>query len=232
MKYVGAPQYARLLDAREYFEQHGFKFVDAPWAVSREAVLATRPPWVTGEPFSFAAGGALQFPVASAEQSFLQMQMDAVAEGARFKYVDTPWTERITGSFCALTPCFRNEPVLDDLHQPYFMKLELITWDGNEADMSRMIQLARIWYESEHPGDHPGDDLQIRVVENNDSDHLSVTQAYDIVTAYTGIELGSYGIREHAKVGRWVYGTGLAEPRYSVALEAEKKSKTAAGRPS
>lgn len=244
MKHVGTLQYARLLDAQEYYEQHGFQFVDAPWAVSREAVLVTRPPWVQGEPFSFLVDneradkwverqpGIRLYPVASAEQSFLQMQMDAVADGARFKYVDTPWTERITGSFCALTPCFRNEPVLDDLHQPYFMKLELITWDGNEADMSRMIQLARIWYESEHPGTHPDDDLQVRVVENNDPDHLGVTQAYDLVTAHTGIELGSYGIREHAKVGRWVYGTGLAEPRYSVALEAEKTFKAAAGRPS
>jgi len=229
MKYVGTLQYARLLDAREYFEQHGFKFVDAPWTVSREAVLATRPPWIAGEPFSYAAGGVFQFPVASAEQSFLQMQMDAMA--AR--------QPRLEGSYCALTPCFRNEPVLDDLHQPYFMKLELIRWVSDqdltiysEADMNRMIQLARIWYESEHPGDHPGDDLQVRVVENNDPDHLGVTQAYDIVTAHTGIELGSYGIREHAKIGRWVYGTGLAEPRYSVALEAEKTFKVAAGRPS
>jgi hypothetical protein len=220
MRFVGTLQYARLLDAREYFEQHGFKFVDAPWAVSREAVLATRPPWIQGEPFSYAAGGVFQFPVASAEQSFLQMQMDAIEAGTR-----------IEGSYCALTPCFRNEAILNDLHQPYFMKLELITWNGNEADMSRMIQLARIWYESEHPGDHPDDDLQIRVIENNDPDPTSVVQAYDIVTAHTGIELGSYGIRD-AKVGRWVYGTGLAEPRYSYALEKEKTYKIAAGRPS
>jgi hypothetical protein len=221
MKYVGTLQYARLLDAREYFEKYGYQFVDAPWTVSREAVLLTRPPWVQGEPFSYAAGGVFQFPVASAEQSFIQMQMDARAAG-----------EPITGSYCALTPCFRNEAILNDLHQPYFMKLELITWDGTEADMSRMIQLARIWFESEHPGDRPGDDLMLSIVPNNDEDLLGVTQAYDINTALTGIELGSYGIREHAKVGRWVYGTGLAEPRYTVALEKEKAFRTAARRPS
>jgi hypothetical protein len=224
MKYVGTLQMARLLDAREFYEQHGYKFVDAPWTVGREAILMTRPPWITGEPFSYAAGGVFQYPVASAEQSFIQMQMDAIAAG-----------KPITGSYCAITPCFRNESILDDLHQPYFMKLELITWDaweGSATDMSRMIQLAKIWFESEHPGDHPGDDLMTSIVPNNDADPLGVTQAYDIQTSRTRIELGSYGIREHMKVGRWAYGTGLAEPRYSHALEAEKTYKSAAGRPS
>jgi hypothetical protein len=221
MKHVGTLQMARLLDAREYYEQHGYKFVDAPWTVGREAILMTRPPWIGGEPFSYAAGGVFQFPVASAEQSFIQMQMDAIASGTR-----------IEGSYCAITPCFRNESVLDDLHQPYFMKLELITWDGGESDMDKMFKLARIWFEREHPGDHPGDDLMTGAALNNDPDPLGVTQAYDIQTTRTRIELGSYGIREHAKVGRWAYGTGLAEPRYSYALEAEKAFKVAAGRPS
>jgi seryl-tRNA synthetase len=115
MRHVGTLQMARLLDAAEYYEKCGFKFVDVPWCVSRDAVLMTRPPWVEGEPFSYEAGGKRLYPVASAEQSFLQMQMDAM-EGRRIEY----------GSYCAITPCFRNEPVLDDLHQPHFMKLELI----------------------------------------------------------------------------------------------------------
>lgn len=38
----------------------------------------------------------------------------------------------------------------------------------------------------------------------------------DIV--FRGIELGSYGIREH-KYLKWVYGTGLAEPRFSNVLQ-------------
>jgi hypothetical protein len=211
MKYVGPLQYARLLDACEFYEKLGFKYVDVPWTVTRAAVLMTRPPWMQGEPFSYAAGGDFKFPVASAEQSFIQMQLDALATG-----------DRIKGNYCAITPCFRSEPVLDDLHQPYFMKLELISWYGTEEDMNRMIVGAKLYFAHEHPGDHPGEDLMVSVVENNDPDSLGVTQAYDIVAARTGIELGSYGIREHAKVGRWVYGTGLAEPRYSYALEEEK----------
>src|SRR5579863_9823566 len=192
MRYVGTLQYARLLDAREFYERYGFKYVDVPWTVSREAVLITRPPAIQGEPFSYAAGGQFQYPVASAEQSFLQMQMDALAAGSR-----------ITGDYCAITPCFRNEAVLNDLHQPYFMKLELISWYGTETDMRKMIACAQLYFGHSHPGNHPDDNLLVRVIENNDPDLLAVTQAYDVVGPRTGIELGSYGIREHAKVGRW-----------------------------
>lgn len=211
MRYVGPLQYARLLDAREHFEKLGFKYVDVPWTVSREAVLLTRPPWISGEPFSYVAGGEFLYPVASAEQSFIQMQLDALAVG-----------DRIKGNYCAITPCFRSESVLDDLHQPYFMKLELISWDDIGVRMHEMIAGALLYLRREHPGDHPGEDLKVGVVENNDPDSLAMIQAYDIVTTLTGIELGSYGVREHAKVGRWAYGTGLAEPRYSYALEEEK----------
>jgi hypothetical protein len=213
MRYVSTLQYARLLDAVEYYEKCGFKFIDVPWCVSREAVLMTRPPAVQGEPFSYEAGGVKLYPVASAEQSFLQMQLDAIAAG-------TP----ITGSFCAMTPCFRNEPVLDDLHQPYFMKVELISWDKTSAeDLSKMIAGSRLYIENDDPG------LWVDVVKNNDVDPIARHQAYDIVSQLAKIELGSYGIRQHEKVGRWLYGTGLAEPRYSYAVVVETALRAARG---
>ena len=136
-------------------------------------------------------------PVASAEQSFLQLKLD---------------NPSFDGKCVAITPCFRNEPVLDDLHQPYFMKVELINWDNTEReDMDKMIADARLLFEQE---------LWVDVVPNTDPDPIGIV-AYDIVTTHTGIELGSYGIREAPKVGRWLYGTGLAEPRYSYAIEEE-----------
>jgi hypothetical protein len=216
MRYVSTLQYARLLDAAEYYAKCGFKYIDVPWGVSREAVLMTRPPHVQGEPFSFVAGGMSFYPVASAEQSFLQMQIDAVNAGSP-----------ITGSFCTITPCFRNEAVLDDLHQPYFMKLELISWDKTSAeDLSKMIAHARLYIENDDAG------VWVDVVQNNDPDPIARHQAYDIVSKHARIELGSYGIRQHEKVGRWLYGTGLAEPRYSYAIEAEENYKAYAGKPS
>lgn len=209
MKNVGPLQYARMLDACEYYEKCGFTYIDVPWAVGRDAVLMTRPQQIQAEPFSYEAGGVRLYPVASAEQSFLQMQMDAIAAG-----------KPIIGSFCAITPCFRNEPVLDELHQPYFVKLELISWDKTTPeDLGKMIAAARLYIEHDEAG------LWVDVIQNNDPDPISVAQTYDIVGALTKIELGSYGIREHANVGRWAYGTGLAEPRYSYAIEKERAIK-------
>ena len=200
-------QYEHLIDAIRYYERAGFKWLDVPWAVSREAILLTRPPHIKTEPMSYAVDyegwNPVQHlhPVASAEQSFLQMQMDAVAKG-----------ERMNGSYVTMTPCFRNEPIIDELHLPYFMKVELISWDKtSREDLSKMIAGARLLFEK---------DLTVDVIHNHDLDPIGEI-AYDIVTARSRIELGSYGIREHAKVGRWLYGTGLAEPRYSYALEVD-----------
>lgn len=200
---VGTEQhYKHLSHAIKYYESCGFKWLDVPWAVSKQAILLTRPPHITGEPHHYDAGGIDFYPVASAEQSFLQMQMDAVNAG-------TP----MTGSYVTMTPCFRNEPVLDDLHQHYFMKVELISWDKTtHEDMTKMIAHARLLFE---------ENLWVDCVLNTDPDPIGI-EAFDLVTSHTGIELGSYGIREHPKIGRWLYGTGLAEPRYSYALEKEE----------
>ena len=202
---VGTEQhYKHLIHAIKYYESAGYKWVDVPWVVSEEAVGITRPAWAVGNALSYVAGGKELFPVASAEQSFLQMQMDAL---------DGSLDNRISGRFVTMTPCFRNEPVIDDLHQPYFMKVELISWDKtSREDMDKMIADARLLFEK---------DLWVDCVLNLDPDPIGIV-AYDLVTSHTGIELGSYGIREHPRVGRWLYGTGLAEPRYSYALEKEE----------
>jgi len=223
MRYVSTLQYARLLEAREYYEEKGFKYVDVPWAVSCGAIMMTRPPHINGEPFHFDAGGNKLYPVASAEQSFLDMQLTATTQG-----------KPITGSYCAITPCFRNEPKLDELHQPYFMKLELISWvpvDGNpteqEIALHRMIAHARQFFEELEK------DFETETVLNAElaqGDPLCVGgHAFDIQSFRCGIEIGSYGIRQHSLVGRWIYGTGLAEPRYTYAVEVEAAQRAAAG---
>lgn len=86
-----------------------------------------------------------------------------------------------------------------------------------------MIAGARLYIENDEAG------LWVDVIKNNDPDPISVSQAYDIVTDLQKIELGSYGIRQHPSVGRWVYGTGLAEPRYSYAIEVETALRSAKG---
>lgn len=204
--WVGPEQYNRLLRAIDYYERHGFKYINVPWCVSEEAMMITRPEWAKSSICTLIAGGEPTCPVASAEQSFLQLQIDAIGRG-----------ERMAGKYVAITPCFRNEPVLDDLHQAYFMKVELIHW-GETADgvclrdVYDMVNTAQMLLNCHVP--------TIRVV-NEEPDPVSVGYAFDINAKSTGIELGSYGIREYPAVGRWVYGTGLAEPRMTYAIEKD-----------
>jgi hypothetical protein len=214
LKLIGPTQYKRLLDAIAYYERAGYKYVDVPWAVSKKAILLTRPAHIKGEPMSYTVNhsradkwldrvaGSNLYPVASAEQSFIQMKMDD-------KY--------FSGKLVTISPCFRNEPVIDELHQPYFMKVELINWvesawqkDAREQ-MDKMIADARLLFEEQ---------LWVDVIHNTDPDPIGVV-AYDLVTTHSKIELGSYGIRQHPDVGTWLYGTGLAEPRFSIALDKE-----------
>lgn len=208
MRYVGSSQYRNLLSAMQYYTNAGYHPLDVPWCVSDEAMTITRPVWAGTVNASYLAGGKQQCPVASAEQSFIQLQLDQVA---RFGML-------LTGTYVAITPCFRNEPELDDLHQPYFMKVELYDGAANlipeiaDPRLNAMIERAERFFHRY---------LDVVVIPNEEYDPLKVGQAFDIVTKEGRIELGSYGIRKHPKVGTWVYGTGCAEPRLSYAIEQD-----------
>lgn len=104
------------------------------------------------------------------------------------------------GSYVACTPCFRCDEI-DETHQQYFMKVEL--FDTNDTSIKRLhhiIQLAEEFFSNY---------LNVKVVQISDYE-------YDIET-YTGIELGSYGIRSW-EGHTWIFATGLAEPRLTKSL--------------
>lgn len=108
------------------------------------------------------------------------------------------------GKYCGITPCFRDEKV-DELHSNYFMKVELIdTLHPNKGGLDIMLEIAQTFYKNY---------IRINTIEIGDN-------LYDIESK-NGIELGSYGVRIHKNI-RWVFGTGLAEPRLSQALMKEK----------
>lgn len=128
--------------------------------------------------------------VGSAEQSFIQLMMNGTLP---------------PGKYVAATPCFRDDEV-DELHHRYFMKVELIqVCEPRDLGFEIKIQLHKVvkqaleFFQQHHAGDY-------QVVETE--------QGFDI--ELNGIEIGSYGYREHEQF-RWVYGTGLAEPRFSTA---------------
>jgi hypothetical protein len=132
--------------------------------------------------------------VASGEQSFIQLWVEGLLQADR-RYIG--WT-----------PCLRQEAVFDARHHFYFLKAELFapcsTSDALQV-RNEMVTKAIRYFRSE------AGEASVRVVDN--------TQL-DIEVA--GIEVGSYGIRKLPAGESYVYGTALAEPRLSHAIDTRK----------
>jgi len=105
------------------------------------------------------------------------------------------------GRWVSLTPCFRNEGVHDGLHLPYFMKVELYS---NEDRGHDGLALEFACTAREFMLEHGANSVEL--VETDNGFDLEIN----------GIEVGSYNSREHEK-SRWTCGTGLAEPRFTLA---------------
>lgn len=103
-----------------------------------------------------------------------------------------------SGRYVATTPCFRDD-FEDAYHYKYFMKTELM-WSGEVGDTELKYVLSLCY------------NFISTLCSVNDLQIIKTPEGYDI--ELHGIEVGSYGIREY-EGGRWVYGTGLAEPRFS-----------------
>lgn len=185
---ISTEQLTRLVEAQSIYNSFDYKEVTAPWEVDVDAIDLTKPDDVQyPHAHLYCTDKAL---VGSAEQSFLGMRLKGMLPD---------------GKYSSITPCFRNEP-LSEIHRHIFMKLELINIAEEEfhlEDVQVMVDHAISVFE------HLG--LVVEVVETDEA-----TYSYDIVCAETGIELGSYGMRHHPSVGFWIYGTGLAEPRYTI----------------
>ncbi|MFO0862450.1 MAG: hypothetical protein U0516_01905 [Candidatus Saccharibacteria bacterium] len=171
--------HTKIAAAEAYYEAAGFKKIDVPWVVCREAYEATFPEG--SFPF-FTLGGFLP---ASGEQSFLHLILN---------------NELSEGRYQCTTPCFRDE-AYDELHLPYFYKVELIEITNQPTSFMELAYIALGFFTG-----YCKTKYQYFPYEQT-----------DIVEHYTGIELGSYG-RRHYKGLMWNYGTGLAEPRLSQVL--------------
>jgi tRNA synthetases class II core domain (F) len=160
----------------------GYTYIEVPWLVNEEAIKATIPSFA--KPLAVDSGTEANQLVGSAEQSFLYMALK---------------NELPSGKYMALTPCFRDDKV-DELHQKYFMKLELIII--GKVYSSDVIHVMN----------------DARYVLSQFSKKTMVVQPTDDGSDLTlnGIEIGSYGKREYKNI-KWIYGTGLAEPRFSIA---------------
>lgn len=195
-----------LATALEFYRGRGYSYVhDAPYVVGKEAYYATKPPGAR-DIRCMVDDAPEKFLVASGEQSFLQMWMD----GRQFKRA------------VCLTPCFRSEEHTD-WNKFAFQKVELINTDDPSVPyLMHMIHDAMAFFESFG--------IPVRIRETPEAG----PNTYDIKMKDSGIELGSYGIRECrgapssrgvSRVYRWIYGTGCAEPRLSDAIERHNKLK-------
>lgn len=167
--------YRYIVEAQEFYSAHSFTPVAVPWVVGIDSYTSTLPDRV--EHYATLGG----FLVGSAEQSFIQL----MANGDKL------------GRVQATSPCFRSEEH-DELHSPYFLKLELF---DNEIPMTEksvlsVLDCAREFFERHIP----------TAITNEGK------RSWDIVAKHSGVELGSYGIRTY-KENQWIYGTGVALPR-------------------
>lgn len=178
-----------LTKSLDHFRYNGFTPLEVPWLVSEKACRMTCPSFVRlqeSQPGLYLVG--------SAEQSFLELELQ---------------NKLPKGRYVALTPCFRDEPVLDELHHRHFMKVELYITKGiNDHTVDNLVdECVRNFSMLSRYEKNNANLPELQVVKTPDG--------YDI--ELNGIEIGSYGLRSVDNLV-WVYGTAMAEPRFSTAL--------------
>jgi hypothetical protein len=171
--------YRKLSAGLDYYESLGYPYIEVPWVVSREAVAVTLP--------ENAKATSVQYGdlVGSGEQSFIELMLRGQA----------------ILKACCITPCFRIEDNYDNLHHPYFMKLELINSDATWENLEQMIADASGFFQKY---------IEVEVIQTE-------SDTYDIIDTQRKIELGSYGFRT-VNNDRFIYGTGLALPRLDTVI--------------
>lgn len=186
--------YKLIGEAVAFYESIGFTYVEVPWAVSEDAIRATLPH---------------PFPA-------MELGRDHGDRGLSVMY---PWTNYLVGSaeqgfltldleegaYVGVTPCFRIEDENDILRQDMFMKVELFD-NRPKATVAQTLTAAERFFR---------DQLNPVFFRPKSLQRVETPFGYDLELG--GIEIGSYGERSHPDLGRWVYGTGLACPRFSVA---------------
>jgi hypothetical protein len=194
--------YRLIADALDYYQSLGYTYIEVPWLVDRCHNAATTP---DGGPGVRAVGYDSQeldckSLVGSAEQSFISLLdfgepsygLEQCIYNDRFK----------PGKYCAVTPCFRDEVKYDLYTRPYFMKVEL--FDNSVGYTYEILAM---------------DAYNFMLGNSSEYDKLRFKKTdagVDIMM--NGIEMGSYGYRRWNSFG-WSYGTGIAEPRFSVTVK-------------
>ena len=187
--------YDLLNKALKYFSKKGFKQIETPWRVSKEAIDGT-----FDSRQSFKSDD--KFLVGSAEQGFLELQLQDKLKGTQFMSV---------------SPCFRNE-VEDYYHQQEFIKPELIYFSNYEIHKEEIqYQIIKRFVLNFIIKKLKIKTSDIAILETKDNNSI-----YSEDILINGIEYGSYGTRQF-KDKYYIYGTGIALPRASKILKSLTK---------
>lgn len=100
----------------------------------------------------------------------------------------------------SISPCFRTEEY-DNTHQPWFIKLELFHISDKKSDLEDMINKAMIFFKNYY----------CPIILEKTADN-----SFDLLI--NDIEIGSYGMRKIENTS-FIYGTGLALPRFEIAIK-------------
>lgn len=174
----------KIFEAISYYKSLGYKLIDVPMCVDIDVINQTLPPNCI--PFKHQDKAY----VGSAEQSFIQLHKDKKIKN---------------GKYMALTPCVRDEDIIDETHFTTFLKLELINI-GTKNSIS-ILRDAELFFKNY---------LKVEIKETNES-----INSFDINDCKNNIELGSYGIRKMIDGTFYSYGTGISEPRLSYVLKKQ-----------
>lgn len=172
-------RYDLIAKALDFYKGLGYKEINVPWAVRPEVSDITCPSPDLAYASKLLDNDVL---VGSAEQSMIQMMIDGVLPH---------------GKYVAVTPCFRNEPVLDQYHQKYFMKVEIFTAGASAS--AKMMYDAKEFFKT-------------LTNKNIDIEPHKHEMGFDL--EIDGVEIGSYNFRSFGNI-KWSCGTGLALPRFT-----------------
>ena len=184
--------YQKIHSSFLFYESKGFLNIETPWTVTESISGITKPPAVKDFKLVHDDNKVL---VASGEQGFLYMYNKGFLPLGRFQ---------------TTTPCFRKE-AFGPFHTKYFVKTELIdTKDVSVSNLETIVDIAL------------GNFIRLATKYSEKFAVIDTTYSlgypsFDI--ELNGIEVGSYGIRG-CEFLNWVYGTGIAEPRFTKVLNS------------
>ncbi len=198
--------YRLLSEAVDFYKGLGYQYIEVPWIV--KSVIASLTLKDRSRAYIVDSHTTIGELVGSAEQGFIDQFIKGVIPSGK--------------KVVSVSPCFRKEPECDEYHFNQFIKVELgmgffISSFMDEVQLHTTIDNSiRTFINHANAFFDSKTDKLVECVEVNGDFDLMIDD----------IELGSYGYRVFQRQDAiiWIYGTGLALPRFSQAIDAIPRS--------